>query len=102
MSGLKHQHPVAGGKRVHNRRFPRSCPGSRKHNDRSGGLKHRVQTVEHFPAQFGKLRPAMIDDRAVHGAQHAIGDVGGSGNLQEMATGMNHGNSRVEKKLLII
>ena len=45
---------------------------------------------EHVLAELRELRPAMIDDRLRHRAQHAIGHVRRSWNLQEVTAGMHH------------
>ena len=41
-------------------------------------------------AERGELGAAVIDRRRVHRAQHAVGDVGRAGNLQEVAAGGFH------------
>ena len=57
-------------------------------DDRTSGLKHGAQILEHLGAQAGKLLAAVIDDGAMHRTLDAIGDVGGPGDLQEMAAGV--------------
>ena len=46
-------------------------------------LKTRLQPVEDFAPERGELGAAMIDGRLRDRAQHAIGHVGRTGNLQE-------------------
>src|SRR6185312_3687125 len=43
-----------------------------------------------FLPELREFGAAMINHRAVHGAEHAIRDVGGTGNLQKMTARMNH------------
>src|SRR5271156_4967890 len=66
-------------------RLPRR--GARRVIDdhRPGGLENRLQPVEDRPRQARKLGPAVIDGRVIDRPQHPVGDVGGPGNLQEMA-----------------
>jgi hypothetical protein len=59
------------------------------------GLKERTHAVENGTSEHGELGTAMIDDRRGHRAQHPIGDVGRTWNLQEMATRTRHGTSGV-------
>ena len=53
-------------------------------------LEDRLQTGEQLERQRGELRPAMIDDRARHGAQDAIGNVRGTGDLEKVPAGLRH------------
>ena len=87
MPGLRHQHAIAGRQRVDQRGFPGAGAGGGIDDDRSAGLEDLLHAVEHFLAELRKFRTAMVDRRLVDGAQHAVGHVGRSGNLQEMASG---------------
>src|SRR5271169_2553075 len=84
--GLEHEHAIARGERVDQCRLPR--PGARRRIDdhRPGGLENRFQPVEDRQRQARELGPAMIDGGVIDRPQHPVGDVGGPGNLQEMAT----------------
>ena len=55
------------------------------------GLEDRLHAVEHFLAQLGEFRPAVIDGRRVHRAQHAVGHVRRTGDLQEVTSGIARG-----------
>ncbi len=37
----------------------------------------------------GEFRPAVIDGRRIHRAQHAVGNVGRTGDLEKMASALN-------------
>ena len=54
------------------------------------GLEDGFRPVEHLAAERRELGAAMIDRRLRHRAQHAIGHVGRTGNLQEVAAGSVH------------
>ena len=45
---------------------------------------------QHLHRQRGELRPAMIDDRMVHGAEDPIRNVGGTWDLEKMPAGVKH------------
>ena len=85
LAGLHHQHAVAGRQRVDQRGFPGAGAGRGVDDDRIGGLEDGLDAVEAALGELGELRPAMVDDRRVHRAQHAVGQRRRPGNLQEMA-----------------
>ena len=89
----KIRHAIARRERVHERRFGGAGAGRGKDDDRTGGLEDRAQPFEDFSRQRGELRPAMIDDRMIHGAEDPIGNVGRSWNLEKMPAGMQHENA---------
>ena len=47
-------------------------PEDGKHDHRALGLEDLLAAFEHGLAEFGELGAAMVDDRHVHGAEHAI------------------------------
>ena len=53
-------------------------------------LKTALQPGEQLERQRGELRAAMIDDRPRHRAQDAIGNVGGTGDLEKVPAGLRH------------
>jgi hypothetical protein len=90
MSGLEDEHAIARRQRVDERRFGGAGAGRRKDDDRTAGSKHHTQRFQELRRQRGELRPAMIDDRTVHGTQDPIGNVGRAWNLEKMTTGVKH------------
>ena len=85
LTGLHHQDAVTGRKRVHQGRLPGAGAGRGIYDHRPRGLENGFDP---FQAPLGKLcefRAAMIDQRRVHGAQHAVRQRGRSRDLQEMA-----------------
>jgi hypothetical protein len=56
-------------------------------------LEDAAQALENFRAQFRELRTAMVDDRMIHGPEHAIRDIGWTRDLEKVAACMNHFNS---------
>ncbi len=89
MAGLKHQNAITGRKRVNNRRFP--CARARSWIDDyvARSFENRPQTFEQDCAEFCEFWSAVVNYRAMHGAQHSIGYICGSGNLQEVPTRVN-------------
>ena len=86
MAGLDHQDLVARRQRVDDRRFPGAGARRGKNDDRAGGLEDLLAAFEHRLGELGELRAAVVDDRHVHGAEHAIRHRAGAGNLQKMAS----------------
>src|SRR5207244_11793300 len=79
---------VARGKRVRERRLPAAGARAREDKHLSGrGLEDLLQILEQGKRQLWKGGRAVILHRAVHGAQDALGDVRGTGNEEEVATG---------------
>ena len=91
VAGLENQHAVAGRQRVHQRGFGGAGAGRRKHDHRAAGLEHHAKPFEDIGGQLRELGTAVIDDRLIHRAQDAIGNVGGAGDLKEVSTGVQHG-----------
>ncbi len=92
VAGLEHQHAIAGGERIDERRFPGA--GARGRIDHHGrlGLEHRLQPFEDFQTHLPELGAAMIDGGAVDRAQDPLGDIGRPGDLKEMASAaIRHG-----------
>ena len=99
LAGLHHQHAVAGRQRVHQRRLPRAGAGRGVDDHRIGGLEDGLDAFEAALGELGEVRPAVIDDRRVHRAQHPVGQRGRARNLQEMATYGARGVLRHSKSL---
>jgi hypothetical protein len=94
MARFVHEHAIAGRKRVHERRFPRARTGSRKNHHRAFRPEHLFQASEHFLTKLLELGAAMVDRRPIDRAQNALGYVGRTGNLQEVAAaGVRHVSS---------
>jgi hypothetical protein len=56
------------------------------------GLKDALDVLQDLHAQCGKLRAAVVERRVVDGAQDSVRDVGGTGDLEKMAAGVEgHG-----------
>ena len=89
MAGLEHQHGVAGRQRVDERRFPGASTRRGVNDDRARGLKDSLEPLEHGAAEGREVGTAVIDRRLRHGAQHAIGHVGRSRDLEEMSAGFH-------------
>ena len=86
MAGLDHQDLVAGRQRIDDRRFPGAGTGGGKNDDRPRGLEDLLAPLEDGLAEFGELGAAVVDDRHIHGAEHAVRHRAGAGNLQEVAS----------------
>src|SRR6185437_7678292 len=84
MPSLKHEHAVTRAQSIHNGRFPGARTGGGKHDYRPPRLENSAQSFQNFFSKLREFRAAMIDYRAIHGAEHAIRDVGGTGNLEKM------------------
>src|SRR5438105_14662241 len=85
VAGLEHQHAVAWRQRVDERRLPRAGAGRGIDDDVRRRLEDALQPIDHLPREHGELGAAVVDGRLRDRAQHAVGDVGGSGDLEEMA-----------------
>ena len=88
MAGLVHQHAVARRERVDERGFPGA--GARRgidHDFALRALEDALHSGEHFLADRAELRAAVVHRREIDRAQHAVGHVGRSGDLQEVAAG---------------
>jgi hypothetical protein len=86
MAGLDHQHLVARRERVDDRGLPGARPRGREDDDRPGRLEDFASAFENRLCQVGKGRAAVIDDRHVHGPEHAVRNGARAGNLKEMAS----------------
>jgi hypothetical protein len=89
MPGLKHQDTIARREGIDDGRFPGSGSGSWIHRYRAAGLgnfPHALQRLFHDGGKFGS---AMIHDRAIDGAQHAVRYVAGTRYLKKMAACVN-------------
>ena len=94
-AGAAHQHRIARRQGVGQRRFPRAGAGRGIDHHRPLGLEDRPQVGEDLHPQPAEIGTAMVDRRAVDGAQHPVRHVGGAGDLQEMPAGvvLRHGAS---------
>ena len=78
---------VSRRERVHQGRFPAAGPGARKQERGSGlGLEDLPDIAKHRQREPGERGGAMILHRHVHRPQDPVGDVGGTGDEQEVAT----------------
>ena len=73
-------------------------PGRGKDDDRTAGLEDRAQASSTSTRQRGELRPAVIDDRMVHGPQHPVGNVGRPWDLEKMPTRTVHRPVSLQEK----
>ena len=87
VAGLVHQDLVAGRKRIDQRGFPGAGARGRIDDDVAGGLEDPLHALEDLLAERAEVRAAMVHGREVDGAQHPVGNVGRSGNLEKMASG---------------
>ena len=96
---LRHEHAVSRRERICERRFPGTGSRCRIDHDIGFRAKNSFHSCEDGPRQRGEFRPAVIDGRLIDSAQHAIGYVGRTRNLQEVPTGRmavegDHGGER--------
>src|SRR5687768_4008499 len=88
MAGFIHQHAIAGRQGVDECRLPRAGAGSRiDHHFALRALEHALHSGEDFLADRAELGSAMVHCREIDGSQHAIGHVGRSRDLKEVAAG---------------
>src|SRR5207245_6123216 len=88
LAEARRQDAGAGGERVRERRLPAAGVGAREDKHLSGrGFEDLLQILEQGKRKLRKGGRAVILHRAVHGAQNALGDVRGTGNEEEVATG---------------
>ncbi len=96
LAEVEHQDLVAGRERVGERALPGAGAGGRIDDDFPGGLKNLFHPGEDFEPHAPELRPAVIDGGSRHGPQDALGDIGGTGKLNELAAAyIGHGYSRL-------
>ena len=94
MAGFRHQDPIAGGKSVHQRRFPGAGTGRGIDHHGALGLKDPLDAVEDGGAQPAEIGAAMVDGRMVYRPQDTVGDVGRTGDLKEVTSAVRrHGGS---------
>src|SRR5258708_38227167 len=67
-------------------RFPGAGARRGKNDDRSGCLEDFLAALEYPLGELGEFGAAMVDDRHVHGAEHAIRHRARARNLQKMAS----------------
>src|SRR4030095_6197260 len=84
MAGLEHEHAIARRQRVDEGGLP--CPGARGGVDKhmAARLENTLHTLEHIAPQPREIATSMVDGRPVDRAEHAVGHVGGTWDLQEM------------------
>lgn len=90
VSGFEDQHAVAGRKRIDQSRFAGPGARGRENDHRTRGLEDALYSRQDFQSQRGEFGAAMVNDRLVHGAEDAVRDICGAGNLQEVTTAVNH------------
>jgi len=82
---LEHQDLIAGAECIDQRGLPGARAGGRVEHHRATGAKKWTHRLEHAQGKGLKLRASVVDGRKVDGPQDAVGHIGGSGDLQEMA-----------------
>jgi hypothetical protein len=87
MTGLDHQHRIAGAQGVDEGRLPGAGARRRVDDDRMACLEDLADVDEDLPAEGAELRPAVVDRRQAHRPQDAIGHRARPGDLQEVAAG---------------
>jgi hypothetical protein len=87
VTGLDHEHAIARRERVDERGFPGPRARGGVDDHRPARAEDPLQPVQDRTGELLERGPAMVDRRAVHGAQDAVGDVGRPRDLQEMAAG---------------
>src|ERR1700677_1945127 len=90
---LKHQHAIAGRKRVDDSRFPRARAGTRVDHHRTARLKDRAQAFQNLYSELREFGTAVVNDGSVDGSQNAVGNVRRTRDLKKVAAGVNHGCS---------
>ena len=81
------QHPVAGGKRVGQRRFPAAGARAWKDENLAGlGLEDLLQVAEQAEGELGEVRGPLVLERNVHGGAHLLGHVRRPGDEQGVAS----------------
>src|SRR6185503_13509147 len=93
MARLEHQHPVAGRKSVDERCLPRAGSGAWIDDDGRCGQEGVLQPGQHLFGERSELRPSVIDRRLAERAQHSVGNIRGSWNLEKMSPALGHGKS---------
>src|SRR6516225_5103991 len=91
MTGLEHDHPVAGRERVRQRRLPGPSSRRRIDHDRILGLEDSFHPGDDLLPEGPEFGAAMVNRRHRDRPQHPVGDIGRPGNLQKMAAGMHGG-----------
>ena len=79
------KHPVARRQGVGECRLPRAGAGGRVDDHGLAGLEHPLHAGDDVLAQFGEVRPAMVDRRRCDRLQDPVGHIGRPRDLQEMA-----------------
>ena len=87
LAGLDHQHAVARRQRIDQRRFPGAGAGRGVDDDRIGGLENGLDAVEAALGELGEFGTAVVDDRRIHRAEHAVGQRRRPWDLQEVTPG---------------
>ena len=93
MACLKHQHAIAGRKRVNDSRFPGARAGTGVDHHRTARLKDWAQAFQNLYCELRELGTAVVNDGSVDGPQNAVGNIRRAWNLKKVAAGVNHGCS---------
>ena len=83
LAGLDHEHAIARRQRVGQRCFPGAGAGRGVDDHRLRGLEDGLDALQHALGHLGEFRPALVDQRHVDGAQHAVGNGRRSGNSRK-------------------
>ena len=85
VAGLDHQHEVAGREQVGDRRLPGAVAGRGVEEDLLVGLQDALHAAVAGALDLEELRREEVHDRPVHRPQHAVGNVGRAGIVEELA-----------------
>ena len=89
---LEHEHFVARLERIDDGGLPRAGAGRREDDHRPLGAEDRPETFGDLRHEARELRTAVIDRRPIHRPQDSIGDIGRSGDLEEVTAALEvHG-----------
>src|SRR4051812_3517084 len=93
MSSLEHQYAIPWRQSIYNSRFSGSSTRSGINENGAARLENKFHSLQDFDCHIRKFRTAVVNNGLSNGAQHAIRNIGGSGNLKKVAAGVNHGYS---------
>jgi len=71
LSRLEHQHPIAGGESIDERRFPGSGSGGWIDHNAPGRLEYFLEPFQNLEPQPGEFLASVVDRRLGHRAQNA-------------------------------
>ena len=86
VTGLDHQHQIAGREQVGDRRLPGAMAGRGVEEDLLVGLQDALHAAVAGTVDLEELRGEEVHHRPVHRPQHAVGDVGRARIVEELAS----------------